>query len=277
MKQRHAGLLCADQEARLKQQGVEGHGLHGHGLAAHVGAGDDGSPLLQTDGDGHEAAALLRQQVADLGVDHVGELQLRLRQLGADAAVAHGEQSLLDDEVQPAGGLRVRQQVVHHGGQRRAHGPADVHFLGVLLGAQTGALQAQVVLLRIGLGVEQTLLHVLLGLPHLFELGGGAVGDVEAAAAGAVGVQDGQRRLGVVEDDALKMSNGVDLRQQRPQAVQTLEVALDLEQLHVVRRLPLRAAAQGCADVLHLAQTGHQFGVLVLQPVRRRRGPLYII
>ena len=80
-----------------------------------------------------------------------------------------------------------------------------------------------------------------------------------------------------MEGDALEMGDSVDLRQQRPQAVQPLEVALDLKQLHMVRRLPRRAAAQGRADVLHLAQAGHQLGILALQLLRRSRSLLHVV
>ena len=140
-----------------------------------------------------------------------------------------------------------------------------------------GALEAQVVLLRVGLGVEETLLHVLLGLAYLLEPHRGAVGDIEAAAAGLVRVEDGQGGLGVVEGQAVEPGDSVDLVEQGAEVLQPLEVALDLEQLHMVRGLPCGTAAQGRADVLHLAQDGHDLGVGVLQLLRGVGGLLHVI
>ena len=97
-----------------------------------------------------------------------------------------------------------------------------MHLLRLLLGAQPRALEPQLVLFRVRLGVEQALLHVLLGAAHLLELGGGAVGDVEAAAAGAVRVEDGQRGLHVVERHALEMRHLVDFGEQRADTLQPL-------------------------------------------------------
>ena len=68
-----------------------------------------------------------------------------------------------------------------------------------------------------------------------------------------------------MEGHALEVRHRVDLFKQRAHTVQPLQIALDLEQLHMVRRLPRRAAAQGVADILHLAQSGHQLVVHVLQ------------
>ena len=277
MEQRHTGFFGAHQEARLQQQHVQRHRLHGHGFAAHVGAGDDRGPGRQGDGYRHEAAALLLQQIADLRIDHILQLQVLLRQLRLHTAVAHGEQCLLDNKVQTPRRLRIGEQIVHHRGQCRTHGLADVHLLRVLLAAQPGALQAQIVLFRVGLGVEQPLLHLFLGAADLLQFCRGAVRDIEAPAPGTIRVQHRQRVLHLVEGHALEVRHRVDLLKQRAHTVQPLQIALDLKQLHMVRRLPRRAAAQGRADVLHLAQAGHQLGVLALQLLRRGRGTLHVV
>ena len=265
MEQRHTSFFGAHQEARLQQQHVQRHRLHGHGLSAHVGAGDDRGPGRQGDGHRHEAAALLLQQIADLRIDHILQLQVLLRQLRLHTAVAHGKQCLLDNKVQTPRRLRIGEQLVHHRGQCRTHGLADVHLLRVLLAAQPGALQAQIVLFRVGLGVEQPFLHLFFGGADLLQLGRGAVRDIEAPAPGTIRVQHRQCVLHLVEGHALEVRHRVDLLKHRAHTVQPLQIALDLEQLHMVRRLPRRAAAQGVADILHLAQAGHQLVVHVLQ------------
>ena len=103
------------------------------------------------------------QQIHKFRVHHIHQFQLTLGDLGADAAVAQGEAGFLDQEVQTANGINVAEDVICHRGKALAHGLADLHLLAVLLGADTGALNAQLVLLRIGGGVEQLFLHLLLG------------------------------------------------------------------------------------------------------------------
>ena len=61
------------------------------------------------------------------------------------------------------------------------------------------------------------------------------------------------------------MGGLVDGIQQGQKAVQPLKIALDLKQLHMVGHLAVLAAAQGVADILDLAQDGHQAGIDVLQ------------
>ena len=80
-----------------------------------------------------------------------------------------------------------------------------------------------------------------------------------------VGVQDIQRGGGIVERRVLQMGGVVDGVQQGADIPQPLEIALDLEQLHMIRHLAVLAAAQGVADVLDLAQQCHQAGEGVLQ------------
>ena len=61
----------------------------------------------------------------------------------------------------------------------------------------------------------------------------------------------------VVEGEVFKVGLLVHLGEKGPQAVQPLEVALDLKELHMVGDLVGLAAAQGVADILHLAQKHH--------------------
>ena len=277
MEQRHFRRPGADEKARLEQQRIKGHGFHGHGLAAHIGAGDDRGALIQRDGHRNKGSSLLTEQVHQLRVHHVLQHQLSVGDLGQYAAVTDGKQRLLHHEVQTADGLRVGQQIVHHGGQLRAHGAAHLHLLALLLGADTGALQTQIVLLRVGPGAEQPLLNVLFGGADLLEPRRGAVRDIEAPAAGAVGVQDRQRRGGRVKGHVPEMGGLVDGIQQGQKAVQPLKIALDLKQLHMVGHLAVLAAAQGVADILDLAQDGHQAGIGVLQLIGMPGQRLYVI
>ena len=277
VKQRHPGLLGADQKARLQKQHVQSHGFHHHGLTAHVGAGDDGGPLLQPDGHRHEGPPLLLQQVAQLGVDHVRQLQLRLRDLRPHAAVAHGKQRLLDDEVQPARRVGVLQQISCQRSQRLPHAAAHLGLLAVLLGTDTGPAGAQLLLLGIGLCMVQLLLDLLLGRTDLPQLGCCIVGDVEATAAGLVRIQDLQRLRRIMEGQRLKVSGLAHLLEQGDQTLQPLEIYLDFKQLHMIRDLQRLAPAQRATDVLHLAQ--HQADPVVqwLQSIRRLGGLLHVI
>ena len=113
--------------------------------------------------------------------------------------------------------------------------------------------------------MEQPLLHILLGSADLLQLLGGAVGDVKAPAAGVIGVEDIQRCGGIVEGRVLQSRRLIDGSQQRADIAEPLEVALDLEQLHMIRHLAVLAAAQGVADILDLAQQRHQAGEGILQ------------
>ena len=265
MEQRHSGGLGAHQKARLQEKHIQRHGFHGHGFAAHVGTGDDGSAPIQRDGHGDKGSPLLRQQVDEFRVHHILQHQFAVGDLGQHAAVADGEQRLLHHEVQTAQRLRVSQQIIHHGSQLGTHDAAHLHLLALLLGADTGALEPQVVLFRVGLGMEQPLLHVLLGGANFFQLLGGAVRDVKATASGVVGVENIQRGGGIVEGRVLQARRFADGIQQRTNIAEPLEVALDLEQLHMIRHLAVLAAAQGVADILDLAQQRHQAGEGILQ------------
>ena len=73
------------------------------------------------------------------------------------------------------------------------------------------------------------------------------------------------------------MGGLVDGIQQGQEAVQPLKIALDLKQLHMVGHLAFLAAAQGVADILDLAQNGHQAGIGVLQLIGMPGQRLYVI
>ena len=107
LKQRHPGCLGTHQESRLHQQYIQGYRLHGHALAAHVRTGDDRGAPVQGNGHRHKAAALLGQQIAQLGIDHVRQFQRPVGDLRHHTAIAHGKQCLLEDEVQPSDTLGV--------------------------------------------------------------------------------------------------------------------------------------------------------------------------
>ena len=66
------------------------------------------------------------------------------------------------------------------------------------------------------------------------------------------------------------------LFKQGAQGLQPLEIALQLEQLHMVRHLQLPAPAQGAPDVLHLAQHHADLVIQVLQLLRMGGGPLHV-
>ena len=148
----------------------------------------------------------------------------------------------------------VLQHSLGQGCQLCPHAPADLRLLALLLGADLRAAQAQLVLFRIGLGLMEPLLQLLLGPADLAELFCHAVRNVKATGPGVVRVQDGQSRPGVVEGELPQGRNLAHLRIQGQQAFQPLQIALDLKQLHMVRHLSVSAAADRVADVLHLAQ-----------------------
>ena len=187
-----------------------------------------------------------------------------------------GKQRLLNEKIQPPGGVGVGHQIVGQRSQGRAHGPADLHLLTVLLGADAHPLLPQVVLLRVSLGPVQLLLHLLFGGADLPQLRRGGVGDVEAPAAGVFRVQDGQGRRRIVEGKARQARRVPQLFKQGAQGLQPLEIALQLEQLHMVRHLQLPAPAQGAADVLHLAQHHADLVIQVLQLPGVGGGPLHV-
>ena len=147
------------------------------------------------------------------------------------------------------------------------HAPADLRLLALLLGADLRAAQAQLVLFRIGLGLMELLLQLLLGPADLAELFCHAVGNVKATGPGVVRVQDGQSRLGIVEGELPQGRNLAHLRIQGQQALQPLQIALDLKQLHMVRHLSVSAAADRVADVLHLTQQDTDLVIYALELV----------
>ena len=92
-----------------------------------------------------------------------------------------------------------------------------------------------------------------------------AVGNVEAPGAGAVRIQNIQGRLGIVERKLPQRGNLAHLGIQGQQALQTLQIALDLKQLHMVGDLPVPAAPDGVADILHLTQQDADFVIHALE------------
>ena len=188
-----------------------------------------------------------------------------------------GKQRLLNEKIQPPGGVGVGHQIVGQRSQGRAHGPADLHLLAVLLGADAHPLLPQIVLLRVSLGPVQLLLHLLLGGADLPQLRRGGIGDVKAPAAGVFRVQNGQSRSGIMKFQARESRRIPQPLKHGPQGLQPLEIALELKQLHMVRHLQLPAPAQGAADVLHLAQHHTDLVVQVLQLLRMGGGPLHIV
>ena len=106
--------------------------------------------------------------------------------------------------------------------------------------------------------MEQLFLHLLLGGANFTKLRRGAVGDIEAARARAIGVEDSQRLLGGVEREATEGHLLVHLLEQGQDALQAAQKALHLEKLHMVGDLPCRAATEGIADILHLTQEDHR-------------------
>ena len=106
--------------------------------------------------------------------------------------------------------------------------------------------------------MEELLFQLLLGGAHLLEAGRGAVRDVEAAGTGAVGVEDSQCLTGRVEGKAAEGHLLIHLLIEGDKALQTAQEALHLKQLHMVGSLPCGAAAEGVADILHLAQEDHR-------------------
>ena len=254
----HLRLTGADKEARLEQQGVQRHRFHRHALAAHVGARNDRCAAIKGDGHGDEGSPLLSEKIHDLGVHHIHQFQCPIGDLRADAAVADGEECLLDHKVEATHVFCIGEDVLHHGGESGAHHGTHLRLLAVLLGADTGALNAQLVLLGIGGGVEQLFLHLLLGGADLTQLRRSAVGDIEAARARTIGVEDSQRLLGSVKREAAESHLLVHLLEQGQDALQAAQKALHLEKLHMVGDLTCRAALERVADILHLTQEDHR-------------------
>ena len=79
-----------------------------------------------------------------------------------------------------------------------------------------------------------------------------------------------------MEGHALQGRGLPDSLEQGDHALQPLQVALDLEQLHMVGDLPLRAAAQRGADVLHLAQEDHDLVIGLLQLIGAGGAALHV-
>ena len=154
---------------------------------------------------------------------------------------------------------------------------ADLRFLALLLGADAGALQTQLVLLRIGLGLVELFLQLLLAPADLAELFRHTVGDVKAPGAGVVRVQNTQGGLGIVECKAPQRSRIAYLLVQGQQALQPLQIALYFKQLHMIRHLPVPASADGIANVLHLAQQNADFIVYALELLRMVGRLLHIV
>ena len=108
-------------------------------------------------------------------------------------------------------------------------------------------------------------LQLLFGAAELTEVLGHAVGDIKAAGAGVIRIQNVQSGLWIVEGQAAQGRFLGQLSVQRQQALQTLQVTLDLEQLHMIRHLAVAAATDGIADVLHLAQQDTYFIIHALE------------
>ena len=132
-------------------------------------------------------------------------------------------------------------------------------------------------LLRVGLRVEELLLELLFCLSDLAQAGGGAVRDVKAAAAGVVGVEDGECGRRIVEVQTAEIRHGADLFKERDNRFQPLQIPLDLEQLDMVGRLQLAAAAQRASDVLDLAEGDHDLVIGFLQLSRGLRSAVDVI
>ena len=123
--------------------------------------------------------------------------------------------------------------------------------------------------------MEELLLELLFCLSDLAQAGGGAVRDVKAAAAGVVGVEDGECGRRIVEVQTAEIRHGADLFKERDNRFQ--QIPLDLEQLDMVGRLQLAAAAQRASDVLDLAEGDHDLVIGFLQLSRGLRGAVDVI
>ena len=132
-------------------------------------------------------------------------------------------------------------------------------------------------LLGIGGCVVELLFDLLFGLTDLTQLLGSTVGDVEAAGAGVLRIQHSQRFGRIVELKIAETGLLVHLLHQRDHGLHTLEIVLQLEQLHMVGGIAVFDAAQRTADLLHLTQEHADLLVERLELFAVNGGLLHVI
>ena len=92
--------------------------------------------------------------------------------------------------------------------------------------------------------MEKLFFHLLLRLADLFQPRRGAVGNVKTAGTGFFRIENRQRLCRIMKGKVTELRRGLRLMKQRNQTLQTLQIALDFKQLHMVGTFPRLTAAQ---------------------------------
>ena len=269
VKHRNTRRFCTDQKARVHQQHVQRDGLHRDALAAHVRAGDDRCAAVGGDRNGHERTSFFAQKIDKLRVNHVDELQRGLRNLGAHAAVFLCKQRLLDQNIEPSRGVRVRTHGGNAGEKRVAHRFADLPLFGVLVRAHAQTFRADRVLFRVRPRLVQPLLQKLFLSPDRAKRLRRAVGNIKPAGARVLRIEHVERAFGIGKSDAFGMCGLVHPGKQRDQLAHAQQKPLELKQLHVIETRALGKPLDRAAHILHLTQHEHDLFIERTERVRR--------